>query len=836
MRRVMLRMVSLEGGAIARRRVLDSELVYVDDAENERVNTIKDRLVMARLLVKGEENKDSYVEPAHDFLVRGWDKLQKWIRDEQENLLLQKRLTGSTFDWRDQTDRDDPKFLWKQDPRIELLENITKSENNWLNKLEMEFLGACLKFRDLQERGKLEKEIELYTELSLRIFIGNDRLDAIVKMIEAGKLLQQGLKITEYKELHFIILFNQLLSECGEFNSIDTGEPVSNFSCNQKAQVIATVSENWDKILFWDWQGKSINFEDDEKEDEAFYDLAFSPDGKMLVTGGNDGLIKFYRKEPNGWHSFYKTQGDSKKHDGSVDCITFSPDGNVLVSVGSDRKINFWEREGNFVRTFITHEHNIGNVSFSPKGKLIAFVIQDKKTLKCSIKILEYQIYEDKENQAFSNQCNSPFEFEEFDAEHEGAISEIDFSSDGKTLVSGGKDGKLNIWLISRDGGKIRNNGFTDEEASISSVSFSPDGKIVASSHINGIINIWDTSITENDYKLRKLYQLAGHKKEINRISFTLDGSQLLSTSNDGTVKFWSFKQKFEGQTRAEVEKVSFSADNQIVTTVDMERNLKFWGSTGELLKISIDNTSDISDVQLSRDNKILVAEASEDKVEVKLYGLDRMIQACSIIKHEQIINSLNFSSKEGIFITTNNDNTISFWRINRDSNSLNVKLWKTLTGHHEEITAIAFSDDGKFFASGNNDGTIKLWNLDANQSFCTIHDDLIEAKIFALKFCHQDKIIVSINQSGYINIWSIDGTSKERIEAFHKQALDVGIEAAAFSSNGKGLAMATCIDERYDSYRRIQTYGLSLDQLIETAYIRIQDYIQLHDIKFEHK
>ncbi|MBD2605956.1 caspase family protein [Scytonema hofmannii FACHB-248] len=848
MRRVMLRMVSIEGGGVARRQVLASELEYSDPEENKRVEYVIEQLVNVRLLVKGHEDKAQYVEPAHDLLIQGWGLLQEWIKDEQENLVLQNRLTAPILDWSSQSDPiKRTHYLWKQDPRIELLEKNAKSENSWLNKLELDFLNACVQYRDQEASKRLEQQIKSNTETSQKLFNANDRLDAIVKMIETGKLLQKGPKISEYEHLTFIIIFNHLLSELGEFNSINIRDEVKNFSCNQENQVIATLSGRaYDKISFWNWSGMPIDFKEGK---DKFYDLAFSPDGKTIVTGGNDGIIKFYRKEDNGWHCFYKTQGDTKKHSGVVSCVNFSPDGNVLVSVGSDRKINFWEREGKFIRTFITHDHNVGNVAFSPKGQLIAFVSQDRKTGRGSIKILEYQVYEDRENEAVLSQGNSLFEFEEFYAEHEGEISAIDFSPDGKTLVSAGKDGKLCIWLINRDCSKIRNNGFTDEEASISSVAFSPDGKIVASSHTNGIINLWDTSITEVSHRLQKLYKLAGHKDGINRISFALDGSQLLSSSNDGTVKFWSFKDRFAGQTRAEVKKVSFSADNQIVTTVDRKGNLKFWSSTGELLKISIDNTSDICDVQLTRDNEIVVVEARDREVEVKLYSLDGMIQARSIIKHEQIINSLNFSPKEDIFVTTSKDNTISLWRINRDLDNLNVKLWKTLTGHHEEITAITFSEDGKFFASGSDDGTIKLWNFDVNQAYYTIpdvgssivHNDLIERwckettdKIYALKFCYEDKIIVSINQAGDIEIWSIDGTSQKRIEALNKQALDIEIEAAAFSSNGKEIAIATRINDSYYSYRRIQTYNLSLENLVETACIRIQDYIQQNDIKFE--
>jgi hypothetical protein len=95
----MLRMVSVEGGESARRRVpKSSELVYRDAEENNRVQQVIQAFSEARLIVEGTNSEgESYVEPAHDALVRGWDKLQQWKIQEQANLLLQHDLTPVSF-------------------------------------------------------------------------------------------------------------------------------------------------------------------------------------------------------------------------------------------------------------------------------------------------------------------------------------------------------------------------------------------------------------------------------------------------------------------------------------------------------------------------------------------------------------------------------------------------------------------------------------------------------------------------------------------------------------------------------------------------------------------
>lgn len=94
-RRVMLRMVSLQSGQLARRQVPKSELVYADKKENERVQEVIKCFSEARLIVAGSNPQgDSYVEPAHDALVSGWDKLLAWSREKEESLILQRQLTS----------------------------------------------------------------------------------------------------------------------------------------------------------------------------------------------------------------------------------------------------------------------------------------------------------------------------------------------------------------------------------------------------------------------------------------------------------------------------------------------------------------------------------------------------------------------------------------------------------------------------------------------------------------------------------------------------------------------------------------------------------------------
>lgn len=95
--------------------------------------------------------------------------------------------------------------------------------------------------------------------------------------------------------------------------------------------------------------------------------LAFSPDGKLLASGGTDALVKLWN-----WHK-PRALASLQGHQGSVTALAFSPDGKVLASGGADGTVRLWDVAGRRLRaTLPGHPGPVRVLAFTPEGRTLA--------------------------------------------------------------------------------------------------------------------------------------------------------------------------------------------------------------------------------------------------------------------------------------------------------------------------------------------------------------------------------------------------------------------------------------------------------------------------------
>jgi WD40 repeat protein len=103
---------------------------------------------------------------------------------------------------------------------------------------------------------------------------------------------------------------------------------------------------------------------------------------------------------------------------------------------------------------------------------------------------------------------------------HSGYVNCLAFTTDGKTLASGGTDQGIRLWDV--PAGKLRNK--LEQAGKVPCLAFSPDGKTLASGSLYGLIDLWDV---QAGTKTGQRYAGGEHSPSIGCLAFSPDGRTL---------------------------------------------------------------------------------------------------------------------------------------------------------------------------------------------------------------------------------------------------------------------------------------------------------------------
>lgn len=205
---------------------------------------------------------------------------------------------------------------------------------------------------------------------------------------------------------------------------------VTSVSFSPDGKTIATGSDD-KTIKLWDLTGNNIATLTGHKD--AVTALAFSPDGKTLATGSNDGSIKLWDVSDPA-KAKEKPAPNGNGHSGAIWSLAFSHDGKRLASGSLDKTTRLWDTTTNPVSLKYLMDDStqgIRQVAFSPDDSFLATACDDKSIYLWSVEL--------------------GIELENGQGLLKGNTSEVysvAISPDGKTLVSGSKDGQIRFFRL----------------------------------------------------------------------------------------------------------------------------------------------------------------------------------------------------------------------------------------------------------------------------------------------------------------------------------------------------------------------------------------------------
>lgn len=519
---------------------------------------------------------------------------------------------------------------------------------------------------------------------------------------------------------------------------------------------------------------------------------AFSPDGRTLISGSDDGTLKLWDTKSGACLRNFVGHGDW------VQCCAFLPDGRQLISGSKDATLRLWDsHSGVCLRRFVEHTGAVMCCAVTADGRQLLSGSEDK-TLKC------WDIQ--------SASCLLSF------SGHDGVVYGCAISGDGRHVLSGSSDRTLKLW-DGQTGACLRS--FDDHGGEVNACEFSTDARRIVSG-ADGLLKLRDA---ENGECLR---DFVGHFGQVFCCAWSSDAGTLLSGGTDGTPRLWNTRSgecllRLVGHGSL-VWACASSPDGKQLLSGSEDAELRLWDSqTGVCLRRFAQDENHLTSCAITRDARYLLAALygggnmlwdtehgcylhslggvatlgadvrccalSNDGLHalfvlhddrLHLFDTRTATEPCRVQQPKSRVICCAFSPNGLRLVCGHDDGNLTLW------NAQTGMCLREFSGHRHWVSCCASSPDARQLLSGADDGKLKLW--DANSGAC-LHDlEPDGSEVLCCAFSTDGRQLLAGTGNGLLTLWNAQtGECLQRLSGHAGPVL-----CCALSSDGARLISAS--------------------------------------------
>ena len=406
--------------------------------------------------------------------------------------------------------------------------------------------------------------------------------------------------------------------------------------------------------------------------DQWVYSVKWSPDGKYLVTGDADGVLRLWNSTDGKFNSAYQCHTSGT----SIEDIRFSPDGKYIVTSGSDGYMKVLNYD-----SLKTPTEDVTATSYSDYN---------------------YDDYNYDDTYNYNPVTDGAYLYPSYSMYgYSGAVDDFDFNSDGTKFATAENSYTSSVYNTNDASYVI--GSYYQQNNVITCVAFEPKGNKVAYAGEDMVITIYDA----NDGQT--VNTLTGHSASIYGLKWTTDG-KIVSGATDNTIKIWDANKGSELKTLSGhtewIWEVDVDPKNKTILSSASGGQLYLWDMKSGKLKTKFEGiTGTIFDCNFSNDGKYVVAGSWDGMV--GLYDAKGKSKWISYTSNNTWAYAVAISpDNKYVFAGDNYGNVFVY-------DAINGVLKKTVYAATQTINTIKFTKDKKNIVISDDGGVVGFFNYD---------------------------------------------------------------------------------------------------------------------------